>query len=162
MRNILKILSIISILVLPAFSHSCHTVKNSSSEPEEKSVSISGVAVYTTSYCGGTRPPKYILEQHNKKRQLADTQIKLTGTNSKVFTINTNDSGYFEVQLPKNQYQYFLTPGVRDTNDEIKGLTSPTGKLFDTSFGNIEIIGDTAGLELLFHIPCKKESILRP
>jgi hypothetical protein len=105
-----------------------------STTPVLKKISISGVVMQTSSYCGGAEMPPELFEEYSKPRPYNGKVFyirkgKVNSINEPVvlsFTVNA--SGTFSFQLPAGIYSIFQEPQLKPFNKKEYPLGSYTSE----------------------------------
>ncbi|MBN2891455.1 MAG: hypothetical protein JXL97_06295 [Bacteroidales bacterium] len=152
----MKIFAIILILFLVSCSSNKTVNQAKTTNKEGNKISVTGVANYNSTYCGGARPTEEVLEKYNRLRPMKNTTIKFVNTdNSKKEKTKTDENGNFSVNLSAGNWEYYLSEDFYDSNNEdvLLEIQKKCDELYNVPYGTIEIFSDTT-VNLIYHLPC--------
>ncbi len=151
MKNLLY-LSIILIFV------SCGNQKKipkKNNDNQKIKITVSGVAQYNTTYCGGAKPTPQIISQHEKLREIKNSTIRFKKENDTQFIeVITDAKGNFKIDLEPGTWEYYIAEDFKKNQDEaIMNLPDKCDKFYNISYGEFTTKTNIT-INLMFHLKC--------
>ncbi|MFH0892941.1 MAG: hypothetical protein V2A54_00780 [Bacteroidota bacterium] len=104
----------------------CKAVKNSFI----KKYNVSGKILATNPYCGGARPPQYILDEANIPNPVNACKVIIECAGKEVFSGETDVNGSFSTLLPPGKYSVFIGE-QKESFSELSKKFKANGCYFD-------------------------------
>ena len=111
MRDLNKSTFLLSLIVLVGSLLSCVSKKQTL-----KSDSCSFNVTFTSSYCGGMRPPESLVDSLKTERTFSKGELVILSTDKKEYRLALNLEGKGALLLPNGEYEVFLKEKVSPEN----------------------------------------------